>query len=148
MYAESVVFGEALYSGAPVMVTEAFNMMKTVTLGCLTSPLNAADRAELLAMRQVGGDSITPDIEASAADEAELLAIGPVGDDSVAVKVKWYLSPSKTVYDIFRLAIVRDGTRLLIVEEHETVRPSDDPPRVTDAEFAAVVQTAANRLKP
>jgi hypothetical protein len=148
MYAETAVFGEALYSSTPETVTEAFEMMKAVTLGCLTSPLSATDLAELLAMRQVGGDSIAPDIEASAADEAELLAMEPLGDDSVAIKVKWYLNRFQTRYDLSRLAIVRDGTRLLIVEEHETVTSPDDPPQVSDTEFVEVVQAAANRLAP
>lgn len=148
MYAETAVFGEALYSSTPETVTDAFDMMKAVTVGCVTTARSATDLAELLAMRQTGGDSMAADIYVNPVDEAAFLTIPPVGDDSIAIRLKWYLGASqKTTYDLFRLAVIRDGTRLLIVEEHETVRPSDSPPSVTDAEFVAVVQTAADRLK-
>ena len=49
---------------------------------------------------------------------------------------------------LFRLAIIRDGTRLLIVDEHETVISPDDPPHISDTENTTIVQNAVNRLTP
>lgn len=130
MYADTAVFGEALYADTPETVANAFNIMKTGTIDCLGSEITGWTN---------GGES-------------SRLVPPPVGDDSIAIKVKSYLNNSKTRYDLFRLAIIRDGTRLLIVEEHESVLsqhdpPQDDPPRVSDAEFMAVVQTAVARLE-
>jgi len=69
---------------------------------------------------------------------------------AIAIKVTTPLSPDplQTKNDLFRLAIIRDGARLLIVEEHETVTSPDDPPRISDAEFTDIVRTAASRLDP
>lgn len=130
MYADTVVVGEALYSSAPMTVTEAFNMMKEVTVNCFDSGYTGGWGS--------GGNR----------GESGRLALPAIGDDSIAIKVTAPLSWSGARYDIFRLAIVRDGTRLLIVEEHETVMSPDDPPHVSDTEFTTIVQDAVKRLKP
>ena len=125
MYADTAVFGEALYADSSETVTDAFNMIEAGTIDCLGSEITGWSN---------GGES-------------SRLALPPVGDDATAISVKSYLNNSKTRYDLFRLAIIRDGTRLLIVEEHESVLSQHDPPQVSDAEFIAVVETAVARLE-
>lgn len=127
LYAESetgsIAFGEVLYADSPSAVTAAFNATKDETGRCVD------------------------DQDRWSAWEVSRLAMPQVEEDHVAAKWKgppW--TPAGKKYDVFRLAIVRLGSRLLIVEEHEGPSLLAHPLRVTDAEFAATVDVAVNRI--
>lgn len=124
----SAVVGEALYVDSSDTVEYTFNAMNTATIGCFDSGISGFGN---------GGES-------------SRIALPTIGDDAIAVRVTARLSPvpSQTKYDLFRLAIIRDDTRLLIVEAHELVMSEEDLPQISDHEFVAIVEAAANRLTP
>ena len=89
---------------------------------------------------------VTPEGRADGwTEQAGHVPMTPIGDDLIAVQVALYNTDDQSVWFDDRLAVVRQGNWLTIVQLSEGMPESQV---LSDNEFTAIVQTAVARLSP
>lgn len=117
------VVGEVVFAESPAAEARAFDALEAEIIACVDDQDRWAEATAL-------------------GYEVGRLPITPLGDDYAAGKWK---VPFPGFIDLFRVAIVRQGPQLLLVESHESYSGSLVVP-LTDSEFADIVEAAVNRL--
>jgi hypothetical protein len=112
-----------LYSGTPADITSAYDALAAEVSTCLNGPDRWND-----------GDDVTYIVE-----DLTLPTLG-----QAATGWRYAFADTATRVD-HRMAIVRTGTRLLVVEEYDWVGTDDSPP-ISETDFVTLVEDAAARI--
>jgi len=120
------------YTDSEPALSAAFDYVSQQLASCVDNP----DRWNI----------VTPQGRADGwTEQAGHVPMTPIGDDLIAIQVAVYNTNDQSVWFDDRLALVRQGNWLTIVQLSEGM-----PERqvLSDSEFNEIVQTATNRLSP